>query len=193
MLHKVEMVTNWTINGGRSSSNLYHVSKDGAEYAERNIHGTMGNLLNSYNQNKGINIIYLLNCLPTLIINLYSELLLWIVHYLANKKFRSTMPFCTGNKTWSTIANLQYKKWLCVYCITVNSFVLKLMGARVHMLYTQTETETYFDMCEWLITTKTNIVWVFCGKCFCFSILESLKLKFNSFYNCRECMKLTVK
>ena len=48
------MVTNWSINGGRSSSNLYHVSKDGAEYAERNINGTMGNLLNSYNQNKGM-------------------------------------------------------------------------------------------------------------------------------------------
>ncbi|KAL5251179.1 hypothetical protein ACHWQZ_G016775 [Mnemiopsis leidyi] len=49
----VLMVTNWTINGGRDSCNLYHVSKDGAEYAERNINGTMGNLLNSYNQNRG--------------------------------------------------------------------------------------------------------------------------------------------
>jgi len=32
---------------------LYHVTKEGAEYAERNMRGTMGNLLNSYDQNKG--------------------------------------------------------------------------------------------------------------------------------------------
>lgn len=47
------MVSNWTISGGQNSSNLYHVTKEGAEYAERNVNGTMGNLLNSYNQNKG--------------------------------------------------------------------------------------------------------------------------------------------
>ena len=53
-----EMVTNWTINGGRESSTLYHVSKEGAEYAKRSVHGTMGNLLNSYNQNRGRFIIF---------------------------------------------------------------------------------------------------------------------------------------
>ena len=46
------MVTTWTVDGSQPS-NLHHVTKDGARYAERNIYGTMGNLLNSYNQNKG--------------------------------------------------------------------------------------------------------------------------------------------
>ena len=54
------MASNWTISGGKESS-LHHVTPQGAEYAERNIYGTMGNLLNSYNQNIGT-IYYLLGC-----------------------------------------------------------------------------------------------------------------------------------
>ena len=50
---KLNMVTNWAIGGNREPSNLCRVSKEGSEYAERSMKGTMGNLLSSYNTNKG--------------------------------------------------------------------------------------------------------------------------------------------